>query len=203
MTIKYRMLLGTCFALGMMAFSLHVAAQTPGHAEVSNGNGALSPGISTFLNRTLVASQFFVNNTDLAVEAQCTTGGCQATAPVYTPTITCPGPVSQTCTYYVQVAAQVSVTPNDFGEYRFLIDGTPPVHYQTDLSGYFNWVQQDPNSGLGVWEARSYAAVATVTNRTANQAHRVEVDIACYDVTGDGCIGAFGFGDLRVDVFRP
>jgi hypothetical protein len=187
----------------MIGAALQLAAQTPGHAEVSNGGGTLAPSIVTLANRTLVASQFFINNSDLAVQAQCTTAGCQATAPAFSPMIMCPGPINQTCTFHVQVAAQVSVTPNDFGEYRFLIDGVPPVHFQTDFSGYFNWVQQDPNSGLGIWEARSYAVVATVTNRVVNQTHRVEVDIACYDVTGDGCIGAIGFGDLRVDVFRP
>ena len=140
---------------------------------------------------------------DLAVQTQCSTSGCQATAPVFTPQIQCPGIAGKTCTYHIQVSAQVSVTPNDFGQYRLLVDGAPPVQFQTDFQGYFNWEQQNPNSGVGIWEARPYAVVGTVTNDITNQNHAVEVDIACFDTDGNGCTGAFGFGDLRVDVFQP
>jgi hypothetical protein len=79
------------------------------------------------------------------------------------------------------VSAQVSVTPSDFGEYRFLI----------------------PNSGIGIWQARAYAVVATVKNTVANEKHSIEVAIACCDTNNDGCGAAFGFGGLRVDVLTP
>jgi len=46
-------------------------------------------------------------------------------------------------------------------------------------------------------------ATRPVKNDIANQAHTVEMAVVCLDTTGDGCIGAFGFGDLRIDVFQP
>jgi hypothetical protein len=111
--------------------------------------------------------------------------------------------VGKTCTYHIEVSAQVFVTPGDFGQYRFLVDGAPPLQFQTDFSGYFNWEQQNPNSGVGIYEARPYAVVATVTNTVLNQNHSVEVDIACFDTNSDGCTAGFGFGGVRIDVFTP
>jgi hypothetical protein len=189
--------------LTLVGSSVALLAQTPGHVEL-RGSSVLPPTtITSLTDRSLKKTHFFILGQDLAVEASCSTAGCQASAPVFTPQIQCPGVVGKTCTFYIQVSAQVSETPNDFGEYRFLVDGVPPVQFQTDFDGYFNWEQSNPNAGLGVWEARAYSVVATVKNDVANQNHSVEIDIACFDTTGDGCIGAFGFGNLRVDVFQP
>jgi hypothetical protein len=185
------------------AMSLPLAAQSPGHATLRDDNEARSVTITSLPDRTLKASYFYVLGQDLAVQAECSTDECQATAPVFTPSIACPGAIGKTCTFYIQVSAQVSESPGDFGQYRFLIDGAAPVQFQTDFNGYFNWEQQNPNAGLGIWEARAYAVVAKVKNNAVNQKHSVEVDIACFDVTGDGCQGAFGFGNLRVDVLQP
>jgi hypothetical protein len=187
----------------LAAISLPLLAQSPGHAELRANPTSPDTTITSLLNRVLKKTDFYVLGQDLAVQTECSTSGCQATAPVFTPSIQCPAVAGKTCTYHIQVSAQVSESPNDFGEYRFLVDGVPPVQFQTDSSGYFNWEQQNPNAGLGVWEARSYAVAATVTNSVANQKHAIEIDIACFDTTGDGCVGAFGFGDLRVDVFQP
>jgi hypothetical protein len=195
----------TAAIAGMMIFaatSLPLVAQSQGHPKLSDGHDSRVT-ITGLLDRTLKASYFYVLGQDSAVQAECSTDECQATAPVFTPTISCPAAIGKTCTFYIQVSAQVSETPGDFGEYRFLVDGAVPVQFQTDFDGYFNWEQQNPNAGLGVWEARSYAVVAKVTNNVADQAHKIEVDIACLDVTGDGCQGAFGFGNLRVDVLAP
>lgn len=178
-------------------------AQVRGSAQLRARDEAASPTITSLTGRTLKASYFYVLGQDLAVQAECGTDECQATAPVFTPAIACPGEIGKTCTFYIQVSAQVSETPGDFGEYRFLIDGAVPIPFQTDFNGYFNWEQQNPNAGLGIWEARSYAVVAKVKNNAVNQKHSIEVDIACLDVTGDGCQGAFGFGNLRVDVLAP
>jgi hypothetical protein len=187
----------------LAAASMPLVAQSPGHAKMAETSAGPLVTTTSLTDRTLRETNFFVIGQDLAVQAQCTTDGCQATAPVFTPEIVCPGAAGKTCTFYIQVSAQVSETPNDFGQYRFLVDGVPPLQYQTDSQGYFNWEQQNPNSGSGIWEARSYAVVASVTNDVASQKHSVEVDIACFDTTGDGCIGAFGFGNLRVDVLTP
>jgi hypothetical protein len=183
--------------------SAQLIAQSSGHAGLHTSSTSPDTTITSLTNRVLKKTHFYILGQDLAVQAECSTSGCQATAPVFTPSIQCPAVAGKTCTYDIQVSAQVSESPSDFGQYRFLIDGAPPVQFQTDFSGYFNWEQQNPNAGLGIWEARSYAVVATVTNTVASQLHTIEVDIACFDTTGDGCVGAFGFGDLRVDVFQP
>jgi hypothetical protein len=187
----------------LVSSSVLLVAQTPGHVELQGSSPLPPTTITSLTNRSLKKTHFFILGQDLAVQASCSSAGCQASAPVFTPQIQCPGVVGKTCTYHIQVSAQVSETPNDFGQYRFLVDGVPPIQFQTDFSGYFNWEQSNPNSGLGVWEARAYSVVATVKNNVANQNHSVEVDIACFDTDGDGCIGAFGFGNLRVDVFEP
>lgn len=192
--------------LGLMilaASSVPLVAQSSGHAGVSANITPPPATITSLPNRILKKTHFFVLGQDLAVQVSCNTSECQATAPVFTPQIQCPAVAGKTCTYHIQVSAQVSETPSDFGQYRFLVDGAPPVQFQTDFNGYFNWEQSNPNAGIGVWEARAYAVVATVKNSVANQNHTVEVDIACFDTNGDGCTGAFGFGDLRVDVFEP
>jgi hypothetical protein len=187
----------------LAATSLPLLAQSQGHAQLRGSTTARTVTITSLPDRVPKNSYFYVLAQDLAVQAECSTDECQATAPVFTPEIPCPAAAGKTCTYFIQVSAQVSETPNDFGEYRFLVDGVPPIQFQTDFNGYFNWEQQNPNAGLGIWEARSYAVVATVKNDVAGQKHSVEVDIACLDVTGDGCQGAFGFGNLRVDVLAP
>jgi hypothetical protein len=187
----------------LAAMSFPLFAQSQGHAELRGDSEPRTTTITSLPDRDLKASYFYVLGQDLAVQAECSTDECQATAPVFTPSIPCPGAIGKTCTLYIQASAQVSETPGDFGQYRFLIDGAVPVPFQTDSNGYFNWEQQNPNAGLGIWEARAYAVIATVKNNAVNQKHTVEVDIACFDVTGDGCIGAFGFGNLRVDVLQP
>lgn len=189
--------------MALVGIAVPLVAQSPGHVELRGSSAPPPTTITNLTGRSLKKTHFFILAQDLAVEASCSTAECQASAPVFIPQIQCPGVVGKTCTYHIQVSAQVSETPNDFGEYRFLIDGVPPVQFQTDFSGYFNWEQSNPNAGLGVWEARAYSVVATVKNDVANQNHSVEVDIACFDTNGDGCIGAFGFGNLRVDVFQP
>jgi len=113
------------------ASALPLLAQSPGHAELHGGSTPQPPTTITSLpNRTLRKTHFYVLGQDLAVEAACNTSGCQATAPVFTAQIQCPGIAGKTCTYHIQVSAQVSVTPNDFGEYRLLVDGAPPVQFR-------------------------------------------------------------------------
>jgi hypothetical protein len=43
--------------------------------------------------------------------------------------------------------------------------------------------------------ARLYAVAATITDRTANHADKVEVDIACYDASGTQLRVKDGWGD--------
>jgi hypothetical protein len=39
--------------------------------------------------------------------------------------------------------------------------------------------------------------------RFTNQTHSVEVDIACEDITGDGCTAAMGLASLNLGVYTP
>ena len=154
-------------------------------------------------NRVLKETHFFVFNQQLSVLAGCNTVDCRGTAPVFKPKIQCPVALNSTCTYQIQVYGQVSLTPEDSGYYRFLINGAAPtVGTQTDSDGYFLWALGPLNP---YEQAQSYAVVTTVKNgMSANQNHGVEVDISCIDFSGDGYCGVqFLSGELRVDVFVP
>jgi hypothetical protein len=104
---------------------------------------------------------------------------------VFLKNVVCPQSAGKTCTLYVHVESQDEVTANDNGLFKFLVDGLPPSPGPTDGTGLFRWVLNHPDSGNIEFEARSFAVVATETNRIPNQTHSVEVDIACEDITGE------------------
>jgi hypothetical protein len=79
----------------------------------------------------------------------------------------------------------------------------PPTPGPTDGTGLVRWVLNDPDSGSIEFEARAFGVVATITNSIANQNHPVEVDIACQDLTGDGCTASMGFASLNIAVYTP
>jgi hypothetical protein len=114
--------------------------------------------------------------------------------------------VGGTCTYYLHLEAQVqSITTLDDALLKFLVDGAAPTPGPTDTSGFVRVGRPDCGTsktcGLG---ARSFAVTGTVTNRTANQAHTVEADIACKDVVGsDGCSIQAGFANVEINTFKP
>jgi hypothetical protein len=155
--------------------------------------------VTNLPNRTLQRTTFQANSS--GTEATCSGSGCQATAVVFTRPISCPVKTGKTCTLNLNVVGQVSVSTNDDGLFRFLVDGVAPVPGPTDPKGYFSWDSFDPNST--VESARSYAVSAEVKNTSDNQLHSVEVDIACADETGDGCTAVMGFASMSTGVFTP
>jgi hypothetical protein len=160
-----------------------------------------APSVTILSNRVLQRSAFETNNSN--VTTTCSTSGCGTSTAVFLKNVLCPQPAGRTCTLYVHVESQDEVTANDNGLFKFLVDGRPPSPGPTDGTGLFRWVLNDPDSGNIEFEARSFAVVATVRNRFPNQTHSVEVDIACEDITGDGCTAAMGLASLNLGIYTP
>jgi hypothetical protein len=139
---------------------------------------------------------------DSLITATCSTAGCTGDQPVFLRNVVCPQPAGATCTFYAHLESQVEVTTNDNGLFRFLVDGVAPSPGPTDSLGQFRWVDSDPDSGVINLEARSYAVVARVQNSSNNQAHPVQVDIACQDTDGGGsCTASMGFASVSIAVY--
>jgi hypothetical protein len=160
-----------------------------------------APNVTILGNRVLQRSAFETSNSN--VTTTCSTSGCGTSTAVFLKNIVCPQPGGKTCTLYVHLESQDEVTANDNGLFKFLVDGRPPSPGPTDGTGLFRWVLNDPDSGNIEFEARSFAVVATVRNGFTNQNHSVEVDIACEDITGDGCTAAMGLASLNIGVYTP
>jgi len=153
-------------------------------------------------NVTLVSTTFRTNVGPVTVA--CSFAACENLGVFLTPSllnITCPQPAGATCTFYVNLQTQASVTPNDSGIFEFLVDGVAPRPGPTDIHGFFAWDTADPNST--VMQARSYAVVARVTNSKANQSHGVEAEFGCIDLTGDGCSATMGPANMSIGLFTP
>jgi len=54
-----------------------------------------------------------------------------------------------------------------------------------------------------VMQARSYAVVAQVTNSKDNQAHGIEAEFNCIDLSGDGCSATIGPASMSIGLFTP
>jgi hypothetical protein len=140
------------------------------------------------------------------VPAGCNLVHCTNSVPIFYPALdmVCPAPAGATCTYYIHLESQVRVSYQDAGLFRFLIDGLAPDPGPTDAGGLFEWLDNDPDSPIINWDARSYAVVATVTNTEANQAHLIEAQIGCHDSDGNGtCSATSGLSNLEVNVYTP
>ena len=87
------------------------------------------------------------------------------------------------------------------GLYRFLVDSAAPTGGGTDSGGFFAWAasQSDIPS-----HSSSDAVFSTVTNTVANQAHSIEADVGCADISGSGsCSASTGFSTLVISVYHP
>jgi hypothetical protein len=183
--------------LAVAVFGTAFASAQSG-APVTPGRKAPTTQLS---NRTLQRSGLVVNTG--IVSANCSTSGCSASTAVFVKNTLCPRPAGKTCTLYINLESQVEVTTDDNGLFKFLVDGVPPSPGPTDGTGLVRWVLGDPDSGSIDFEARSFGVVATITNSIANQNHPVEVDIACQDITCDGCSASMGFASLNIAVYTP
>jgi hypothetical protein len=162
---------------------------------------AKSPSVISLGNRVLQKTAFMVSTSD--IPAICSTSGCIASTPVFSRSVQCPRPSGQTCTFYLHLESTVKGTALDNELFKFLVDGRRPTPGPTDSTGFTRWDLSDPDSGAINGEARSFAVVATVRNRSANQSHAIEVDIACEDETGDGCMATMSFASLNIAAYTP
>jgi len=185
-------------ALAVTVFGTVLASAQSGGPDAGKHK---KPTVTALSTRVLQRTALLANSSN--VNATCSTSGCSAATAVFVKTAVCPQPAGKTCTLYVHLESQDKVTVNDNGLFKFLVDGLPPNPGATDGTGLFRWDLSDPDSGLINFEARSYAVVAIVTNSTGGQGHRVEVDIACQDVTGDGCTASMGLASLSIAVYTP
>jgi hypothetical protein len=158
----------------------------------------------TLLGRTLRRTAFQTNN--LPVSAGCGAANCTDSVPIFNPILSmqCPAPANGTCTIYAHLETHAQVSFEDSGQFRFLVDGLPPVPGPTDANGLFIWLSNDPDSAIIRLDARSYAVVARVTNAVANQVHFIEAHIGCTDQDGSGsCAVTSGFANLEANVYTP
>jgi hypothetical protein len=162
---------------------------------------AKSPSLFSLGNRVLQRTTLMVSTSN--IPAICGTSGCIASTPVFSTSVRCLRPSGQTCTFYIHLESTVKGTAFDNELFTFLVDGLSPKPGPADSSGFVRWDLSDPDSGAIGGEARSFAVVARVRNRSANQSHAVEVDIACEDETGDGCTANMQVASLNMAVYTP
>ncbi len=170
-------------------------------AQTNEANAAIvPPSNSTLGGRTLKKSVFQTNST--GVNANCGTSGCQAVNPLFpTATVLCSGAIGQTCTFHILVESSNQISSFDQGLYRFQVDGHTPTPGPTDSSGFYKFVESDPNSDAT--HSGSFAVMARVTNASADQTYKVSVSFGCKDDSGDGCFAFAALSSLRIDIFQP
>lgn len=155
--------------------------------------------------RKLVYTWFETNN--LLVNAACTTAGCTSPNTPLFPAlnIVCPAAAGSTCTFYIHLETNDSLTVSDQGRFQFLVGGAPPNPGPTSPGGFFTWDNLDPNSATAFPFSHSYAVTATVTNTVVNQAWPVAVNLSCVDNAGTpaGCLAATMLSNLEVGVYLP
>jgi hypothetical protein len=134
-------------------------------------------------------------------QASCSPSNCQATANMFTESISCPGAAGVKCTYEVAIAAQTGLQSGE-GQYQFLIDGAKPNGgYGTDPNGFWNWgIGQNGGGWAG---SAAYSVTSQVTNGSANQSHSITVNLGCSAAGNPGCFVNSGPASLTVRVLKP
>jgi hypothetical protein len=188
-----------CQVLLLFSIAISCVATLQGQAQ-QRGSSAMSS--SSLAGRTLKSLSYAVRTG--TVSTSCGTSGCSSTtALVPAVNVACPSTaLPSTCTYYIHVEAQTSVSSFDNGLFQFLVDGKPASPGALFPGGYFSFQSGDPNSG-NYLQAHSYAAVGVVSNSANNQAHTIRVQIGCADQTGDGCSAQGGLATVEIAVSKP
>jgi hypothetical protein len=158
------------------------------------------PANATLTGRKLISSTFETNST--GVSTNCGTSACQALVPLLPRlSLTCPGAVGVTCTFFIQIESANQISSVDQGLYQINVDGTAANPGPLAAGGLYKFVESDPNSDDT--HTNSAGIVATVKNSSANQVHHAQVSLGCQDDTGDGCFAFAALSSLRADVFQP
>jgi len=180
----------------LVALPSKLKAQSDG----ASAEAAPPPANATLSNRILKKSTLQTNST--GINANCGTAGCRATKALFpTANVVCPAAVGGTCTFYVLVESSNQISDFDQGLYRFQVNGLTPTPGPTGGSGFYKFVESNPNSNAT--QSGSAGVVATVKNTTASQTHHVTVSFGCADDNGDGCFAFAALSSLRIDLFQP
>jgi hypothetical protein len=180
----------------LVPLTAKVKAQTDG----ANAEVAPPPANATLSNRILKTSTFQTNSS--GINANCGTAGCRATKALFpTANVVCPSAAGGTCTFYILVESSNQISDFDQGLYRFQVNGLTPTPGPTDSSGFYKFVESNPNSNAT--QSGSFGVVATVKNTSASQTHHILVSFGCADDTGDGCFAFAALSSLRINVFQP
>jgi hypothetical protein len=189
-------------AVGGMPYRLAAQAREVAKSIPTSRPDPRSTSSANLGNRALVSTALRTNSMPMTVS--CTPALCENLGVFFFPsvaTIKCPAAAGGTCTYYVHLETQASVSALDSGVFQFLVDGAAPSPGPTDIFGFFTWDAADPNSAI--MKARSYAVVAQASNSFSNQGHTIEVQFGCIDATGDGCSASIGFASLSIGLYTP
>ncbi len=137
------------------------------------------------------------------VTATCSSSGCEATVPlVESVNIVCPLAKGKTCTFSVQVSSAVVTSQGSLGLFRYTGDGV-------SIDGFLPEVLWQRN-GNALTVLASFNFPIFVTNTKDNQAHKVEVDLVCFDNSDVGSCTVSNdllprdvSTSVRTDVFVP
>jgi hypothetical protein len=137
------------------------------------------------------------------VTASCNSMGCEAKVPLVPPVhVVCPVATGKTCTFSVQVSSSVVTSQGALGLFRYTGDGE-------SINGFLPEVIWQRN-GTGSTALASFTFPLVVTNTKNNQAHRVSVDLVCFDINDLGsCTASTDLQlrdvstSVRTDVFIP
>jgi len=183
--------MGCTFALALVVVVINVV---PARAQAAP---------KTLVKHVLSGTYYDASPSYPFAQASCNTSGCQATANMYTESISCPGATGVKCTYEVDIAAQTGLQSGE-GQYQFLIDGVKPNNgYGTDPNGFWNWgIGQNGGGWAG---STCYTVTSQVTNSSANQSHSIVVNLGCSDagLGNPGCFVNSGPANLTVRVLKP
>ena len=158
----------------------------------------------TLLNRVLRNTDFQTEQNNIT--ASCSVLNCSAPPRLIFPILpaVCPGPINQTCTFYIHLESQATLSANDRGLFQFLVDGVRPFPGPTDPAGLFTWDNNDPDSAMAAPFSHSYAVTAEVTNMAANQVHPITVSVSCVDFNSNAFCGVTtGLSNLEVQIYTP
>ena len=183
----------------------HLLAVAAAAAVLSLTTVAPKANAQVLPNRTLVNTWFAANN--VPVTANCVPAACVSPNVPLFPVlpIVCPGAVGATCTFYIHLETNDTLTIDDKGRFQFLVGGVAPIPGPTTGAGFFVWDNHDPNSATAVPFSHSYAVAAFVTNNAPNQAWPVAVSVSCVDnpPSPPGCTAVTQLSNLEVGVYVP
>jgi hypothetical protein len=195
------------FALALAAVAISGVPARTQESPVKTQRGVPTPRQEARQEQSLASTKHALSFTNytastLVVTSSCSGAFCRSTpSNIYTVTIGCPGPAGTKCTFEVRIAAATAVSSaGENGLYQFLIDGSAPTGGGTDGNGFYAWEV----FGAGGEYTSAYSVTSQVRNNVPNEAHFVNVNLACDENMGrSGCTADITFSSLTIRVLKP